>query len=279
MSVAAFFVADTVALRSVAPFDIVVSLMQCLAASAMTVVALEWRALQRAGAIEAVWDVRLLQHHWGWRRTLMHAGITRMMPAAQLLLALALVLQALRVVPVSWLGSGAAAGLAFSVWHTAVRVNGTINGGSDGMLFTVLLMLALAAAPLPTAMRHGAVLFAGAQVLLSYWRAGWVKAKERAWWTGDALAAFLDVPAYGVPSRIPRGSALLRVVSIGTIVFELAAPLALWSTSAALIYTAVAWCFHLATAVVFGLNRFVLAWSAGLPAVWFAAYLLHAPSH
>jgi hypothetical protein len=36
----------------------------------------------------------------------------------------------------------------------------------------------------------------------------------------------------------------------------------------------VAWCFQLATAVVFGLNRFVLAWSAALPAVWFAARLI-----
>jgi hypothetical protein len=68
----------------------------------------------------------------------------------------------------------------------------------------------------------------------------------------------------------------LRVVSIGVIAFELAAPIALVSTSSAYLYTAVAWCFHLATAVVFGLNRFVLAWSAALPAVWFAARLLHA---
>ena len=69
---------------------------------------------------------------------------------------------------------------------------------------------------------------------------------------------------------------LLQATGIGVIVFELAAPVALIHPTMALIYAAAAWCFHLATAVVFGLNRFLLAWTAALPSLWLAAVMLRA---
>ena len=256
-------------------FNTVTRLMQAITALAMIVVALEWHAMQAWGVLRDVWREDTLRGWWGWRRPLMRDGITKAMPLVQISLASLLLLAALLDDRRDTMGSMAAAGLAVTVWHTAVRVRGTMNGGSDGMLFTVLLMLALATAPVSTRVQHAAVLFVAAQVLLSYIRAGLVKARERDWWNGTALAAFLAIPAYGVPRWIPRSPGLLRVVSLGVIAFELAAPIALVSTSSAYLYTAVAWCFHLATAVVFGLNRFVLAWSAALPAVWFAARLLH----
>lgn len=256
-------------------FDTVARLMQALTSLAMVVVALEWQAMQRSGVVRAVWREPILRSWWGWRRPVMREGVTRAMPWVQVSLATLLLLAAMLDDRRDPMGSIAAAGLAVTIWHTAVRVRGTINGGSDGMLFIVLLMLALATAPVPARVQHAAVLFVAAQVLLSYMRAGFVKARERDWWNGTALGVFLDVPAYGVPLWIPRPPLVLRVVSVGVIVFELVAPIALFSPSAAYMYTAVAWCFHLATAVVFGLNRFVLAWSAALPAVWFAARLLH----
>lgn len=252
--------------------------MQVLTALAMIVVALEWQGMQASGVFRDVWREETLREWWGWRRLLMRDGITKAIPLVQMSLASLLLLASMLDDRRDAMGAMAAAGLAVTVWHTAVRVRGTMNGGSDGMLFTVLLMLALATAPVATRVQHAAVLFVAAQVLLSYMRAGLVKARERDWWNGTALAAFLAIPAYAVPRWIPRSPVLLRVVSIGVIAFELAAPIALVSTRAGYMYTAMAWCFHLATAVVFGLNRFVLAWSAALPAVWFAAQLLHAPS-
>jgi hypothetical protein len=162
-----------------------------------------------------------------------------------------------------------------TLWLTAVRFRGTVNGGSDGMLFTVLVGLAVATAPMATPrLAQGAVLFVAAQLLLSYFRAGLVKARQPAWWTGEALRSFLAIPAYGVPAWVPQAPALLRVASVMVILFELAAPLALFNTTACLIYSAVAWCFHLATALIFGLNRFLLVWSTALPSVWFAVHLL-----
>jgi len=74
---------------------------------------------------------------------------------------------------------------------------------------------------------------------------------------------------------VPRQHRVLSVASVAVMFFELSAPAALLGVRACLIYTAVAWCFHLATAVVFGLNRFLLVWSAALPSLWFAVQLLH----
>ena len=140
------------------------------------------------------------------------------------------------------------------------------------MLFTVLLGLSMAWLPtLPVLVREGAVLYVAAQLTLSYARAGLVKVRERAWWRGEALAAFLALSAYGVPPWIPRQPVLLRMASIAVITFECTA-LAAWSDPrVAAIVIATALVFHVGAAVVFGLNRFLLAWSAALPALWYAA--------
>lgn len=256
------------------PFDVTVRLMQALTALAMLVVGLEWQAMHRRGVLVSVWDARVLHPWWRWRHPLMRDHITRVVPLVQITLATTLLLAAMLDDRRDVMGAVSSAGLALTLWHTAVRVRGTMNGGSDGMLFVVLLALTIATAPAPEAAQRGAILFVAAQVLLSYLRAGWVKARERDWWTGDALRAFFAIPAYRVPAWVPRGSVALRLLSIGVIGFELLAPLAFWHPRAAVMYTAVAWCFHLATAVLFGLNRFLLAWSAALPSLWFAAHVL-----
>lgn len=262
-----------------AVFEDAVRMVQCLAAVAMFVVGLEWQALQRRGTLNAVWPADLLREEWGWRRVLMAPATTRVIPLMQLLLAAVLLLAAWLEVRPSTVSAVAAGGLAATLWHTAVRVRSTMNGGSDGMLFVVLLALAVATAPVAQALRHGALLFVAAQLVMSYLRAGWVKAREHDWWTGHALRSFLSIPAYGVPRWLPQAPVLLRTASFGVLLFELAAPVALVSPAAAVAYAAVAWCFHFATAVVFGLNRFLLAWSAALPSLWFAAHLLQARRH
>lgn len=259
-----------------AEFEQVYRLMQALTAVAMIVVGLEWQALQAGGLVRDVWRNATLRRWWGWRRQLMTDAITRTVPIVQVTCATLLLLAAMLDDRRDPMGSLAAAALACTVWHTAVRVRGTMNGGSDGMLFTVLLSLAVATAPVPPIVQQGALLYVAAQVLLSYLRAGWVKVRERDWWTGDALAAFLAVPAYAAPHWMPRRRSLLQPLSLAVMCFELSAPAALLSVRAAYAYTAAALAFHVATAVLFGLNRFVLAWSAALPAVWFAAHRVHA---
>jgi hypothetical protein len=259
---------------STSSFDTTVRLMQALAAVAMIVVGAEWHVMQRGGTPAAVWAPRVLRGWWGWRAPFMGPSVTRTVPLVQVTLATTLLLAAMLDDRHDRMGALSAVGLGATIWHTAVRVRGTMNGGSDGMLFVLLLALAVATSPATHTAREGAVLFVAAQLLMSYLRAGLVKLREPGWRSGNALREFLAVPAYGVPAWLPRSPQLLQAVSVGVVVFELSAPLALVHPAGALMYTAVAWCFHLATAVVFGLNRFLLAWSAALPSLWYAAQRL-----
>lgn len=169
----------------------------------------------------------------------------------------------------AWWGAALAAA---AVLLAAARFGGSVNGGSDAMLFTGLVALAVAQHPGAGArLRAGALLYVAAQCTLSYVRAGWVKLRERDWWTGDALAAFLALPAYGAPRRLQARAALLRPLGIAVFALELAAPLAWLGPRAALAAIAVAAAFHLGVACVLGLDRFLLAWGAALPSLWYAA--------
>jgi hypothetical protein len=258
-----------------ATWSAVVRTMQALAAVACFTIAVEQDAMWRRGLLNSVWRADVLTSWWGWRRRFMTSGVLRQLPWVQMMLAATLLLNAALPDHLPYSGSLSATMLAISLWLTALRFRGTVNGGSDGMLFTVLVGLAVATSPLASPrLAYGAVLFVAAQVVLSYFRAGLVKARQPAWWTGEALRSFLAIPAYSVPTWVPQMPLLLRTLSVAVILFELAAPLALFSTTACLLYSAVAWCFHLATALIFGLNRFLLVWTAALPSVWFAAYLI-----
>lgn len=250
--------------------------MQGLTALACAVVGYEWHVLVRGGTVDAVWRVPILHEWWGWRRALMAPRVMASLGLLQLALGALLLVAALWPSAFAALGPVASAGLAVTVWLTAVRVRGTLNGGSDGMLFTLLLGLTVATWPgAPARIATGAVVFVAAQVLLSYLRAGLVKVREPAWWRGDALRAFLAIPAYGVPSWVPRNTWVLRAVSVVTMAFELSAPVALSGPRAALSVGVAALGFHAMIAVVLGLHRFLAVWAAALPSVWVAQALLH----
>jgi hypothetical protein len=249
-----------------------ISWMCRAAAVASAVNALELLALRAAWADRGIWRAPLLAASWGVWGWLLGARAFTAVLAAQLVGALVLALA-----PGTTAGCVAAALLAFVGWLSALRFRGNVNGGSDAMLFTVLGGLAVAQLPTVSSVVHeGGVLYIAAQLTLSYMRAGLVKAKAPSWWRGEALAAFLALPAYGVPAWVPRGlphdALLLRVASISVIGFECLAPVSWFDPRACVAVIAVAFAFHLSTAVVFGLNRFLLAWSAALPSLWYAVH-------
>lgn len=246
--------------------DTVLAWMAPLAALASAHAALDTAVVLRDPAVRAAHDDAVLAAERGLAAPLL---------ARRTVLA-ALALQgagavALGVAQAWW---GAALGVVGTVL-AAAHVRGRVNGGSDAMLFTVLAALAVACAPRARdALRTGAIVYVAAQCTASYLRAGVVKARERDWWTGRALAAFLALPAYGAPAWVPRDRALLRAAGIGVFAWELAAPLAWAAPSLAVAYAASAVAFHAANALVLGLPRFLLAWGAALPSLWFAATLL-----
>ncbi|WP_373063217.1 hypothetical protein [Gemmatimonas sp.] len=246
--------------------------MSRLAALAAAINAIELLAMRHTMADGGIWRAPLLTSSWGAWRVLLGARAFTVVLVTQL--AMAVILAA---VPGTALGCIAAAALAFTSWLSALRFRGNVNGGSDAMLFTVLGGLAVAQLPNVASVVHEAgVLYVAAQLTLSYVRAGIVKAKERSWWTGHALAAFLALPAYGVPAwvprRMPNDRIPLRIASAGLIGFECLAPVAWLDPIACIVVIAMALTFHITTAALFGLNRFLLAWSAALPSLWYAVH-------
>ncbi len=234
--------------------------------------AVELLAVARLIHGERTWRDRTLVSEWGPVRSILSARMLPVLALVQLCAAAGLGLlpvSSTRSIPA--LGLSCAIVLCLTTLLSAARFRGTMNGGSDGMLFTVLGGLVVAQLDhAHLLVREAGLLYIAAQLTLSYLRAGVVKVRRRDWWTGEAMARFIELPAYGVPLWVPRHLPLLRVVGIGVMVFECLAPLAWLHPDAAMSYLLLALVFHVGTAVLFGLNRFLLAWTAAMPALWYA---------
>lgn len=164
-------------------------------------------------------------------------------------------------------------GLLATTGLTALRWRGTFNGGADYMTILVLLMLALESLFRPNAtVRLGCLWYLAIQTILSYFVAGVVKLRNADWRSGRALARFLSSPPYDPPDffvRASRRSGMMLLGSWGILVFETAFPLALLSPRVCVAFLGAALVFHALNVATFGLNRFLFAWGAAYPAVYY----------
>lgn len=164
--------------------------------------------------------------------------------------------------------------LASSAW-LVIRSRGPVCGGSDSMFFQVQLGLFLAALEFlhPIMPRLGLGWIA-AQSVLSYFLAGVGKLRNSAWHDGSALQRLFTSNGPYVLWAGVRGLAgaksLCALLGWGIVLFELAFPAVLlmlmegrWG------FLGMALGFHVANAVVLGLNRFIWAWAATYPALLF----------
>lgn len=150
---------------------------------------------------------------------------------------------------------------------------GPYNGGSDRMGMLILTCLLLTKLAPTTQLKELAFGYLSLQVILSYFISGWVKVVNPDWRSGRALRDVFLFSAYPVSENL-RGLAdhprLVFVAGWTVIILELAFPFTLLSAPtllAALFFTA---SFHLANAVLFGLNRFFWVWLAAYPSlIWF----------
>ena len=242
--------------------------MNRLAGIAALVNAMELLALSRTPprslSDNGIWRAQSLSNEWGALRYLLGARAFVVL----------LLVQAIAAAMMAVCGGARYAGvLVATTLLSAVRFRGNVNGGSDAMLFTVLGALVVAQIEVAsTFAREGAVLYVAAQLTLSYLRAGIVKVRQRGWWNGEALTAFLALPVYGVPSWVPRDRAMLRAVGVAVLAFECVAPVGWLNPTSAAVFIGAAVAFHIGTALVFGLNRFLLAWGAAMPALWYATH-------
>ncbi len=156
----------------------------------------------------------------------------------------------------------------------AARFRGTFNGGSDYM--TSALLAALTLCSIAPRCAKLALTYIAVQSLLSYTVAGWSKLKFRGWRNGEQLRVILTASNYPVPkglaNMVERQSATrLTILSVIVLVFECSFPLALYGPRTCLAFLAAALSFQIAFAVVFGLNRFWLAWLASYPALFYGS--------
>jgi hypothetical protein len=153
-----------------------------------------------------------------------------------------------------------------------VHFDGPYNGGCDRLSLLTLLCV-LFAHGLPNRYWQEAALgYLALQLLLSYWISGWVKIINPDWRSGRALRDVFAWSAYPVCENLrswanyPR---VLFVLSWAVMLLELLFPCALLDPRLLLIALCLTASFHLANALLFGLNRFVWIWIAGYPAlIW-----------
>lgn len=170
-------------------------------------------------------------------------------------------------------GIGTAAAEALLLLTSAIilkRCDGPYNGGSDRLAVLMLFCLLLANTLPQQRWRELALGYLAAQLLLSYAMAGWVKIVNPDWRNGRALNDVFAFSAYPVSEKLralaqrPR---LLFYASWGVMLFELVFPLSLLDARllpTALVLAAV---FHIANALLFGLNRFVWVWISAYPSL------------
>lgn len=169
----------------------------------------------------------------------------------------------------------AAPALFVAALLTSMRWRGTFNGGSDGMTLTILLAASVAALGRDSAiLTLGSLWFIAVQACLSFFVAGVVKIRQPTWRNGLALQEILRRTNYDVPLWLQRWSerrSICRIVSWSLMIFELCFPLALLSPQTAMIFIVAALGFQIVNFHAFGLNRFVFAWAAAYPAIFFGA--------
>jgi Vitamin K-dependent gamma-carboxylase len=159
-----------------------------------------------------------------------------------------------------------------------VRFRGTFNGGSDAMTLLILMALSVAGlAPQLPLLQNACLLYIGVQLSLSYFVAGIAKLKEADWRRGAALPSFVLNTPYGAPlwARALLSHAPLSVfLSWGVMAFECLFPLSWADPRVCLACIAIGAGFHVANALVFGLNRFLFAWAAAYPALFYCSQWL-----
>jgi len=155
------------------------------------------------------------------------------------------------------------------------RFGGPYNGGSTRMGLLILICLTLAEFAPGETWKATAFGYLGAQVALSYFISGWVKVVNPEWRSGRALRdvfLFSAYPAAESFRRLAERPRLLAAAGWGVMMLELLFPLSL--LTAPTLYAALALCaaFHLANAVLFGLNRFFWIWLTAYPSlIWLQA--------
>jgi hypothetical protein len=151
--------------------------------------------------------------------------------------------------------------------------------GSDQMaLITFVAVAIYGLFPGDVHVARASLWFIAIQGCLSYSVAGIAKVISPVWRSGEAVRRFLGTRTYGSKrsARFVSGHAgLCMALSWVLMVFECSFPLALaFGASGVAVFAVLGVLFHIANAVIMGLNTFVWAFVATYPAILFCAVSL-----
>ena len=249
-----------------------------LTALALALQTIELLSLRRAWADDGIWRWALLAPEHRQLTPPLRWALARLLPARPFAAMLWSRLLATLVLAAG-AGRGSAPFLLVTQVAIGVRFRGTFNGGSDALSVVLLSALSLVQLlPASALAQKAALLYIAVQVTLSYFMAGLAKLQHTEWRSGDALASFVRDGGYGAPRWLVHaldGRTQTVVLSWAVLGFECTFPLAWSAPSACAVFAGVGLCFHLGTWLLFGLNRFVLAWAAAYPALYWCSQLLH----
>lgn len=157
----------------------------------------------------------------------------------------------------------------------SIRWRGSFNGGSDAMTIVILTALSVARFfPGSEAIQQGTIWYIAVQAGLSYFVAGWSKIGKASWRSGQALPAIFQTSAYTASPGMNWiiGHPLVCFSMAWTVlIFECTFPVAFLSPTLCLFYLGFALVFHLTNVYILGLNRFVFAWVASYPALYYCS--------
>lgn len=144
--------------------------------------------------------------------------------------------------------------------------------GAEHLMTSTLLALGATYVLDSTIALESALIFVAARALLEYASAGWTKLVDwKGWASGSYLLQVFSSRHYGHPrvAELVKARPMLGgVLSIAVIAVEIAVPCALLLPAPmAEFLLLAAFAFHLATAVIMGLNIFVWAFLATYPAI------------
>ncbi|UTW62800.1 hypothetical protein KFE98_01185 [bacterium SCSIO 12741] len=117
-----------------------------------------------------------------------------------------------------------------------------------------------------------AVVFLGVQALIAYTTSGLAKVASTHWRKGNVLADILGTYSFGVPGVKPflkNHPVLEKIASYGAILTMLAVPVCFFIPQPEPLLVALMgmFCFHLATALLMGLNDFLVTFPMTYPGV------------
>jgi hypothetical protein len=251
--------------------------VECLIAFAVLLQTMELWQMRRVAADDGVWRWSLVR-----RDLALFPAPVRALLDVVLAYRGFLVLLALRAIAAVYMVFAPhvvfAAVMLLSTVLLALRWRGSVNGGSDFMTIVVLTALTVATAfPSRPMVGVGALVYIALQTCNSYVIAGLVKLKAASWRAGTALPVFLGNAVLDdstLRHALQRHPVLARLASWGVIALECSVPLALLDPLLCTVIVSALLAFHVANVYVFGLNRFVWAWAATYPALFYASHVV-----